>query len=295
MQNQFKTEEGRRLAPSFFYTLVGLFVVGFVLWFAGYRLLPSLTDGSPETHGFIALIAALGIQTLLAVVLLARGGLLRWRAVDPHGLHRAWLMLAAVWSGAMLAYYFLVYSQNLNITLSVALIFMMAMLGSLLLMVLSWELTLYLFIGVLTTIVSYATFMVANQLLNGGVDVVDPTKQSLWERLNWFPPQAISFSCAMLFAYPMNRKYVFNSNGPVMKEFIQFVSSRLVMTLIFEIAVFGLMHNILRMNRDLTKILTSFLVTVANYLVSKLYIFKRHPELERREDIPPHELDEESH
>ena len=80
----------------------------------------------------------------------------------------------------------------------------------------------------------------------------------------------------MLFAYPLNRKWVFKSKNPkILKEFLGFASSR-VSTLIMDIVIMWLTVNVIGMNYWIAKIfISSVIVTIANYVFSKLLIFKK--------------------
>ena len=260
-----------------------LFGGSFLLWILAYQLCLRVLTIDEGPAGLIALGGALAAATAGAALYLSQSTFLsEWRSKDKRAGSR--LILAAIlsWSGAFLAFYFLAMSQGIDTFLAVLLIYLALLAGNILLVILDWELTIYLFFGVLTTLVSYGTFALADRIMNG------PNLGVPAGGLSWFIPQAISFSAAMLFAYPMNRIYVFESKGPVLREFAGFVTSRLLLTLIFEFGVFWVIHNLLGINRDLTKILTSILVTVANYLVSKLLIFteKKDDKTKLDEDLP---------
>ena len=78
------------------------------------------------------------------------------------------------------------------------------------------EIIIYLIVGVLTTIVSWGACFVAKLFL-------DPTQD-----LQNFIINTIGWVAGVVFAYPLNRKWVFNSkNKQIMKEFLGFASSRL--------------------------------------------------------------------
>ena len=244
----------------------------FLLWLLLDRVALQALTVSRDARGFIALAVSLLAATLAAYLSIRGEPLRSWLARDKRAKGRLGLALVLSWSGALLAYYFLAMSQDLNTTASTLIIILALWVGNLLLIVMDWEITIYIFFGVLTTLVSYGSFALADRIMNGP-NLGQVVEQGWQSGLSWLIPQAISFTCAMLFAYPMNRIFVFESQGPVLREFISFVSSRLIMTLIFEVAVFWLFHNLFGINRDLTKILTALLVTIANYIVSKLFIF----------------------
>ena len=77
----------------------------------------------------------------------------------------------------------------------------------------------------------------------------------------------------MLFAYITNRRYVFNSAAVnVGWEIIKFFSSRLS-TLALDMAVMWFMVGILQTNNLIAKIIANVLVVIANYVLSKIFVF----------------------
>lgn len=126
------------------------------------------------------------------------------------------------------------------------------------------EIIIYLIVGVMTTIVSWAAAFLGKLLLD--VDV------SWQNTLN----NTISWVVGVLFAYPLNRRWVFKSKNPkILKEFLGFASSR-VSTLVMDIVIMWLTVNVIGMNYWIAKIfISSVIVTIANYVFSKLLIFKK--------------------
>ena len=126
------------------------------------------------------------------------------------------------------------------------------------------EIIVYLIVGVLTTIVSWGAAFLGKLILNTDI--------------SWQNTLNITFSwvVGVLFAYPLNRKWVFKSVNPqIFKEFIGFASSR-VSTLIMDIVIMWLTVNVLDMQYWIAKIfISSVIVTIANYVFSKLFIFKK--------------------
>lgn len=125
------------------------------------------------------------------------------------------------------------------------------------------EIIVYLIVGVLTTIVSFAgTFVVEHFVLNAEI----PWQNFLINTTGW--------AVGVLFAYPLNRVWVFKSkNKHILQEFFGFAFSR-VFTWILDVAVMWLTVNVLGMDYWIAKILiSSVLVTIANYLFSKVLIF----------------------
>ena len=126
------------------------------------------------------------------------------------------------------------------------------------------EIIVYLIVGVLTTIVSWGAAFLGKLILNTDIS---------WQNtLN----NTFSWVVGVLFAYSLNRKWVFKSVNPqIFKEFIGFASSR-VSTLIMDIVIMWLTVNVLDMQYWIAKIfISSVIVTIANYVFSKLFIFKK--------------------
>lgn len=126
------------------------------------------------------------------------------------------------------------------------------------------EIIIYLIVGVMTTIVSWAAAWVATLFLDSSNDFQN------------FIINTISWVAGVLFAYPLNRKWVFKSTNPrILKEFLGFAGSR-VSTWIMDIVIMWLTVNVIGMNYWIAKIcISAVVVTIANYVFSKLLIFKK--------------------
>ena len=127
------------------------------------------------------------------------------------------------------------------------------------------EIIIYLIVGMLTTIVSFAAnFIFECFLLDSNVS---------WQN---FIINTSGWVAGVLFAYPLNRKWVFQSKNPhVFREFFGFATSR-VSTWVLDVVVMWLTVNIWNMSYWTAKIfISSVLVTIANYVFSKLLIFKK--------------------
>ena len=130
------------------------------------------------------------------------------------------------------------------------------------------EIIVYLIVGVLTTIFSWGVAYVGKLFL----DVDGSSFQNFINNL-------LSWVAGVLFAYPLNRKWVFQSTNPqIFKEFLGFASSR-VSTLIMDVVIMWLTVNVWGMNYWIAKIcISAVIVTIANYVFSKLLIFKKKSE-----------------
>ena len=88
----------------------------------------------------------------------------------------------------------------------------------------------------------------------------------------------ISIILAILFAYVVNSKYVFQDKCETLKDHVQpfckFVSARLV-TMVIEVGGVWLLVSVMGLNDMIGKFLTQFIVLILNYVFSKLFIFKK--------------------
>ena len=130
------------------------------------------------------------------------------------------------------------------------------------------EIIIYLIVGVLTTIVSWGAAWVAKFFLDDTV---------VWQNgvIN-----TISWVAGVLFAYPLNRKWVFKSTNPkILSEFMGFAGSR-VSTWIMDIVIMYVTVNVFHMDYWIAKIcISAVVVTIANYIFSKLLVFKKKDEV----------------
>lgn len=127
------------------------------------------------------------------------------------------------------------------------------------------EIIRYLIVGVLTTIVSWSAYYICI------ITVLDP--QVAWMNA---VANTVNWVAGVLFGYVANRKFVFMNHDPnIMKEFLRFAGSR-VSTLFLDIAVMYLTVNVWGMNEMIAKVfISSVLVMIANYIISKIFVFKK--------------------
>lgn len=131
------------------------------------------------------------------------------------------------------------------------------------------EIINYLFVGVANTIVSWgAWFACAYTILDA---------QIVWQNTVL---SVISWVVGVVFGYFMNRIFVFKSKEPnMLKEFLQFSGGR-VSTWVLDAVMMILMVNVLTINEAFSKIFVSVLVMIGNYIISKLFVFKKKPDTE---------------
>lgn len=164
------------------------------------------------------------------------------------------------------------------------------------------EIIVYLIVGVLTTIVSWGACYIAKFFLDSNVGFQN------------FIINTISWVAGVLFAYPLNRIWVFRSkNKHIIKEFFGFASSR-VSTWILDVLIMWLFINIWSFKTGFLSLLQKFglafssietedkiyywfvkivisavLVTIANYVFSKFFVFgkKKKSEDDNKEKENP--------
>ncbi len=126
------------------------------------------------------------------------------------------------------------------------------------------EIINYLIVGGLTTVVSLVVYY------GLVLTVLDPNQAVQLQVAN-----VVSWVAAVAFAFITNRKFVFKSkNKNVKKEMASFVSSR-VLTLLMDMGIMFLTVTVLKMNDKIAKLISQVVITIANYILSKLFVFKK--------------------
>ena len=127
------------------------------------------------------------------------------------------------------------------------------------------EIIVYLIVGVLTTIVSWTAKFAANALFFDNTMYPTSAENLILSTVNW--------TAGVIFAYFANRRFVFKSREPMAKEAPKFVLSR-VSTWILDIVVMQV-FTLLNVHLMVGTIVSAVLVTVANYVFSKLFVFNQ--------------------
>ena len=126
------------------------------------------------------------------------------------------------------------------------------------------EIINYLVVGGLTTVTSMAIFYGSTWTFLDGNDAFELQVANV---LSWVG--------AVLFSYFANRVFVFESKEKnILKELLSFVSSRLL-TLLLDMGTMFVLSTLLRVNYNFSKIVAMVLVTVGNYVISKVFVFKK--------------------
>lgn len=125
------------------------------------------------------------------------------------------------------------------------------------------QILLYLIFGVLTTILSFLTYLcLVNSFLNSD-NIIELQVANV---ISWF--------ISIIFAYITNKKYVFSSKSNSKTEFLNFLSSR-VFTLFIDMLIMFIFVSIFHINDLIIKIFSQIVVILLNYLLSKFIVFKR--------------------
>ncbi len=123
------------------------------------------------------------------------------------------------------------------------------------------EVILYLVFGVLTTVVSFASYYAL-----------------LWCGVHYIVAQVISWAAAVAFAFVTNKLFVFEdkdkSGGALLRQIWQFVSVRIASGVI-ETALLWLLVDVLTLGEGIAKIPVAVITVVVNYIASKLLVFRK--------------------
>ena len=124
------------------------------------------------------------------------------------------------------------------------------------------EVISYLFFGGLTTLVNYIVYLPCYNLL----------------RLSGTLSNVTAWVVAVAFAYLTNKPFVFKSHDwsakTVIPELTKFVGCR-VGSGLAETAIIFVTVDLLNLNGNIIKLLTSVLVVILNYVASKLVVFRK--------------------
>lgn len=122
------------------------------------------------------------------------------------------------------------------------------------------DIIIYIFFGVLTTLVNYAVYFPLYNLTSISATICN----------------CIAWIVSVLFAFLTNKPFVFNSHdwsaGTVVQEFLKFIGCRIVSGVLEAIIVL-ITIDILNWNGNIWKIVTGVLVIILNYVGSKVFVF----------------------
>jgi len=130
------------------------------------------------------------------------------------------------------------------------------------------ELVSYLFAGVATTIVNYVVYYIVTRPFGALIPAEMLTTVGT----------CIAWVIAVAFGYVVNKVFVFHthcaSSAELVREFISFVTMRLV-SFGMELVLMFVTVDLMGMNDLAMKLLINILVIIANYVFSKLFIFRK--------------------
>ncbi len=125
---------------------------------------------------------------------------------------------------------------------------------------LSREIVVYILAGALTTAVNWVVYFIFKNFCS-------PTVSNI-----------IAWIVSVVFAYAVNSRYVFESKAESLKSetkmFSEFVLARLTSGVIESLSIFIFVEKLL-VNDLFVKFAVSVFVIIFNYVVSKLWIFKK--------------------
>ena len=123
-----------------------------------------------------------------------------------------------------------------------------------------WDILVYLIFGVLTTVVDFLIYFPCFNLLH-----IPATASNV-----------IAWAGAVIFAYLTNKPFVFHSGDWSLKtvapELAKFVGTR-IGSMLIQTGIIFVTVDLLHIDGNLMKILTSVIVIVLNYVGSKFLVF----------------------
>ena len=128
------------------------------------------------------------------------------------------------------------------------------------------ELFWYLVVGVCATITSLGAKFLWNYFVYGHPMVPTATQTLVLSIVNW--------TVGVETSYPLSRKLVFRSKGPILPEFISFHVSRLS-TWALDLFITEVLGPVLGVNVYISTGVSMVLVVILNYVFSKVFVFKK--------------------
>ena len=129
------------------------------------------------------------------------------------------------------------------------------------------EIIVYLIVGVLTTLVAWGCKFFWNFIFYAGTKFPTVAQNSVLS--------VVENVSGIAFAYPTNRRWVFQSKNPnILAEFVSFVGSRAA-TWILGWLLNMLLVNVLGVSVFISTVVVGVLVVIGNYVFSKLLVFRK--------------------
>ena len=120
------------------------------------------------------------------------------------------------------------------------------------------EIIRYLIAGILTTVVSIVSYYLFRII-----------------HIHYLISTILSWILAVIFAYFVNKFFVFKINKKDILEFVNFIKYRLI-SLLMEFITMYVLVDILFINDRISKIIVQGIVLILNYLFSKIFVFKNN-------------------
>ena len=124
------------------------------------------------------------------------------------------------------------------------------------------EIVLYVFFGILTTVINIATFAILNTVFNVNENIAN----------------IFAILIAVLFAYFTNKDLVFHSKAENKKdkftEFCKFILGR-AFTMIIEYVGCAILFKFLPIPNIVSKCIITIFVIILNFFISKFFAFKK--------------------
>ncbi len=129
------------------------------------------------------------------------------------------------------------------------------------------EILVYIIVGGLTTVVAWGCKFLWNAVFYAGTALPTVTQNTVLS--------VVENVSGIAFAYPTNRKWVFQSKNPnILSELISFVGSRAA-TWILGWLLNMLLVNVLNVSVFVSTVVVGIVVIIGNYVFSKLLVFRK--------------------
>ena len=136
------------------------------------------------------------------------------------------------------------------------------------------EIFKYLVCGGLTTIFSLVIFFVSYNLFIT-ISLID--FQINGKDANWVFANFLSFFLSTIFAYFINKIFVFNYTDykvkTIIREIAKFFAGRIFGYIVFDLGLMALLIYMFDLNVTISKIISCVFIVVFNYVVSKMFVY----------------------
>ena len=120
------------------------------------------------------------------------------------------------------------------------------------------EIIVYLICGFLTFVLSMVIYALLSEVL----------------RIDVMISNVITWIIAVYFAFSINRRFVFKSNGNVMKELMQFYLGRVLTLFVEQLMLYVFIVRLMYDNMTI-KGIAQVVIIILNYIIYKFIVFKK--------------------